>query len=80
MYKHLLVSLYQEEVKIPEKQCCAINKIFRDSSAVEQLPVKQLVVGSIPTRGAPKSKSQPHLMLAFTFWGSAKQANCFACV
>ena len=30
------------------------NNIFRDSSAVEQLPVKQLVVGSIPTRGAHK--------------------------
>jgi hypothetical protein len=26
--------------------------MFRDSSAVEQLTVNQLVVGSIPTRGA----------------------------
>ena len=26
--------------------------IFRDSSAVEQFPVKELVVGSIPTHGA----------------------------
>ena len=28
------------------------EKPFRDSSMVEQLPVKELVVGSSPTRGA----------------------------
>ncbi len=31
-----------------------VNKIFRGSSAVEQFPVKELVVGSIPTHGASK--------------------------
>ncbi len=32
---------------------------FRGSSAVEQFPVKELVVGSIPTHGA--SKKHPYL-------------------
>ena len=32
--------------------------IFRDSSAVEQLTVNQLVVGSIPTRGANSKKDK----------------------
>lgn len=36
---------------------------FRGSSAVEQFPVKELVVGSIPTHGA-KSK-----ILRFHIWG-----------
>ena len=33
-------------------RCCYIALTFRRSSAVEQLTVNQLVVGSIPTAGA----------------------------
>ena len=33
---------------------CYIRPVFRRSSAVEQLTVNQLVVGSIPTAGANK--------------------------
>ena len=33
-----------------------IRPVFRRSSAVEQLTVNQLVVGSIPTAGAKKFK------------------------
>ena len=35
---------------------CYIAPVFRRSSAVEQLTVNQLVVGSIPTAGANKNK------------------------
>ena len=34
---------------------CYIAPVFRRSSAVEQLTVNQLVVGSIPTAGAKKA-------------------------
>ncbi len=35
---------------------CYTPPVFRRSSAVEQLTVNQLVVGSIPTAGANKNK------------------------
>lgn len=35
---------------------CYMAPVFRRSSAVEQLTVNQLVVGSIPTAGANKNK------------------------
>jgi hypothetical protein len=41
--------------------------LFRRSSAVEQLTVNQLVVGSIPTAGANKNNSLAHVMLSFFF-------------
>ena len=41
--------------------------LFRRSSAVEQLTVNQLVVGSIPTAGANKNNSLAHIMLSFFF-------------
>ena len=43
--------------------------LFRRSSAVEQLTVNQLVVGSIPTAGANKNNSLAHIMLSFVFIG-----------
>ena len=39
--------------------------MIRRSSAVEQLTVNQLVVGSIPTAGANKNNSLAHSMLSF---------------
>ena len=41
--------------------------LVRRSSAVEQLTVNQLVVGSIPTAGANKINSLAHIMLSFFF-------------
>ena len=41
--------------------------MIRRSSAVEQLTVNQLVVGSIPTAGANKNNSLVHFMLSFFF-------------
>ena len=38
------------------KSHCYIAHVFRRSSAVEQLTVNQLVVGSIPTAGAKNQK------------------------
>ena len=43
--------------------------LFRRSSAVEQLTVNQLVVGSIPTAGANKNNSLAHVMLSFFLFG-----------
>ena len=47
---------HQPYVEIKAKNCTMVRltKVskFRDSSAVEQSPVKRLVVGSNPTRGA----------------------------
>ncbi len=42
--------------------------IFRGSSAVERSPVKRLVVGSIPTPGAPRIEIQA-VSLAVAFRG-----------
>ncbi len=50
----------QEFVTIPLDAAhpdCYIAPVFRRSSAVEQLTVNQLVVGSIPTAGANKNKA-----------------------
>ncbi len=41
-------------------------KTFRDSSMVEQLPVKELVPGSSPGRGA-KKKAPEHVSGVFLF-------------
>ena len=43
--------------------------MIRRSSAVEQLTVNQLVVGSIPTAGANKINSLAHVMLSFFLLG-----------
>ena len=40
---------------------CYSAPVFRRSSAVEQLTVNQLVVGSIPTAGAKNSKETKDL-------------------
>jgi hypothetical protein len=42
---------WQNALDVPESRCY-IAPVFRRSSAVEQLTVNQLVVGSIPTVGA----------------------------
>ena len=47
---------------------CYMHLKFRRSSAVEQLTVNQLVVGSIPTAGANKNNTL------------AKFAGCFFCL
>ena len=43
--------------------------LFRRSSAVEQLTVNQLVVGSIPTAGANKINSLADTMLSYFLLG-----------
>ena len=40
----------------PSRRACYRQHVFRRSSAVEQLTVNQLVVGSIPTAGAKNSR------------------------
>ena len=52
--------------------------IFRGSSMVEQLPVKELVVGSSPTRGAKKKRPE-HVSGSFLFlplgWDSKRRSG-----
>ena len=43
-----------------------IMNLFRSSSAVEQLPVKQLVAGSIPASGAVSTKPSIWAVFCFT--------------
>ena len=53
---------------------------FRGSSMVEQLPVKELVVGSSPTRGAKKKRPE-HVSGSFLFLlsGRTKKAGAMFC-
>ncbi len=51
--------------KLSEIKLITQNIVFRDSSMVEQLPVKELVVGSSPTRGA--NKNSPRNMGYFLY-------------
>ena len=44
---------------------CYTHPKFRRSSAVEQLTVNQLVVGSIPTAGANKNKGLANFAASF---------------
>ena len=44
---------------------CYTHLKFRRSSAVEQLTVNQLVVGSIPTAGANKNRGLANLAASF---------------
>jgi hypothetical protein len=54
---------------LPPPTTCYRPPVFRRSSAVEQLTVNQLVVGSIPTAGA--IRKSPAFRLGFFFFGSA---------